>query len=107
MSGLADDEPRGPDDPAAGGMSDDDVLAQFRAIKVGDFVLSTATTLTSLGFGKLKDGDLDEARAAIEAVKALLPVLEGRVDDSLRRSFEQALANLQVAYADAAAGASA
>jgi hypothetical protein len=36
-----------------------------------------------------------------------MAVLEGRVDEALRRDFEQALANLQVAYADAASGASA
>jgi hypothetical protein len=36
-----------------------------------------------------------------------VPTLEGRVEEQVRRDFEQALANLQVAYADAAARPSA
>jgi hypothetical protein len=104
VNGLAEDE--APADEG-GAPSEEDVLAQFRAIKVGDFLLTTVTTLMSIAFGKLKDGDLEEARAAIDGVRALMAVLEGRVDETLRRDFEQALANLQVAYADAASGASA
>jgi hypothetical protein len=104
VSGLAEDE--APADES-GAPTEEDVLAQFRAIKVGDFLLTTVTTLMSIAFGKLKDGDLEEARAAIDGVRALLAVLVGRVDEALRRDFEQALANLQVAYADAASGASA
>jgi len=109
VSGLADDEAREEPGEAAAAHepSADDLLAQIRAIRVGEFLLTTVTTLTSLAYGKLEAGDLDEARAAIDAVRALMPVLEGRVDEQLRRDFESAVANLQVAYADAAAGASA
>ena len=32
-----------------------------------------------------------------------MPVLEGRIEPELKRDFDQALANLQVAYADASA----
>jgi hypothetical protein len=106
VSGLAEDEPR-PDEAPEAEPSEADLLSALRALKVGPFLLSTATTLTSIAYARLGDGDLDEARAAIDGVRAILPVLEGRIDDQLRRDFEQALANLQVAYADAAAGASA
>jgi hypothetical protein len=100
-------EPDEPEREEAGeqtaGPQADEMLAQIRAIRVGDLLLSTVTTLTSIGYGKLETRELDEARGAIDALRALLPVLEGRVDDGLRRDFERALANLQVAYADATA----
>jgi hypothetical protein len=85
----------------------DDLAAQIRAIRIGDFLLTTVTTLASLAYGKLEAGELDEARGAIDAIHALVPTLEGRVEEQVRRDFEQALANLQVAYADAAARPSA
>jgi hypothetical protein len=113
---AAEDEPaKGEEVPTTGeagetppeGPALDDLAAQIRAIRIGDFLLTTMTTLASLAYGKLEAGDLDEARGAIDAIRALAPTLEGRVEDQIRRDFEQALANLQIAYADAAAGASA
>ena len=74
-------------------------------MKVEDLVLSTVATLAQLGFAKL-DGstrDLEQARRAIEAIKALLGTLEGAVPDDVLRDFNQVVANLQVAYAEAAA----
>jgi hypothetical protein len=88
------------------GPSLDDVAAQIRALPIGPFLLSTISTLASIGYGKLEAGQLDEARGAIDAIGALVPVLEGRVEPELKRDFEQALANLRVAYADASAKAS-
>jgi hypothetical protein len=88
------------------GPSLDDVAAQIRALPIGPFLLSTISTLASIGYGKLEAGQLDEARGAIDAIGALVPVLEGRVEPELKRDFEQALANLRVAYADASARAS-
>jgi hypothetical protein len=48
--------------------------------------------------------DLDQARLAIEALKALLPVLEGNVPPEALRDFNQVLTNMQLAYASAASG---
>src|SRR5205814_510859 len=48
-------------------------------------------------------GELSQAKAAIDAIGALLPVLEAEVEGGLVRDFERALANLRVTYADAAA----
>jgi hypothetical protein len=92
-----------PEEPAPGAAAPslDDIASQIRAVPIGDFLLSMASTLLSMGYGKVGAGQLDEARGAIDAIKALLPVLEGRIDPSLKRDFEQALANLQIAYADA------
>ena len=97
MSGLADD-PKQPDM--------DDLMQAIREIEVGQFLLTTVSTLASLAYGKLEQGELEQAKAAIEAIRALLPALEGQVEAGMLRDFGQALATLQVAYADAASGAS-
>ena len=81
----------------------DDVVQQIHAIPIGPFLLSTVSTLASMAYGKLASGQLDEARGAIDAIRALMPVLEGRIEPQLKRDFDQALSNLQVAYADASA----
>ena len=79
----------------------DDLMEAIRGIKMGQFLLSTVSTLASLAYGKLDQGEPDEAKAAIDSIQALLPVLEGRVEEPMRRDFEAALANLKVAWADA------
>jgi hypothetical protein len=80
----------------------EDLAEALRQIEVGQFLLSTVSTLASLAYGKLEQGELAQAKAAVDAVGALLPVLHGQVDEALLRDFERALANLRVAYADAA-----
>jgi hypothetical protein len=84
----------------------DDLIQAIKEIKVDQFLLSTISTLASLAYGKLEQRELEQARVAIEAIRALLPLLVGQVEEELRRDFERALANLQVAYADAASGPS-
>jgi len=80
----------------------EELLAQIRELKVGHFLLSTVATLTSLAYGKLQAAELDEARLAIDAIGALVPFLAGQVEDDARRSVEQALTNLKLAFAEAA-----
>jgi hypothetical protein len=72
-------------------------------MKVADLLLSTAATLAQLGFAKLDDStrDLEQARLAIEGMKALLGVLEGAAPQEVLRDFNQVVANLQIAYAEA------
>jgi hypothetical protein len=82
----------------------EDLAEAIRQIEVGQFILSSVSTLASLAFAKLDQGELEQAKTAIDAIQAILPVLEGQVDEALLRDFERALANLQVAYADAASG---
>jgi hypothetical protein len=81
---------------------------ELKKLKVADLLVQTLYTVSSLGYRKLseEDRDLDQARLAIEALRALLPVLEGSVDDELVRDFKQVTSNLQLAYADAAKGKS-
>ena len=84
----------------------DELLEQIRALKVGQFLVSTAATLTSLAYGKLQAGELAEARLAIDAIGTIVPLLQGQVEDEARRAVEQALTNVKLAYADAVAASS-
>ena len=79
---------------------------ELKKLKVGDLLVQTLYTVSSLAYRKLseEDRDLDQARLAIEAVRALVPVLEGSVPDDVLRDFRQVTSNLQLAYAEAAKG---
>jgi predicted nucleic acid-binding protein len=79
---------------------------ELKKLKVSDLLVQTLYTLSSLGYRKLseEDRDLEQARLAIEALRALLPVLEGAVGEDVVRDFKQVTSNLQLAYADAAKG---
>jgi hypothetical protein len=79
--------------------------AELSRLKVSDLLLQTVYTISSLGYHRLsgENKDLEQARLAIEALKALLPVLEGAVPAEAVRDFNQVLANMKLAYASAAA----
>jgi hypothetical protein len=81
----------------------DEMLDTIRKARVAPLILSTISTFASVAFGKLEMKDLPEAKAAIDVVSVLLPLLDSEIDDSIRRDFNQALTNLKVAYADAVA----
>ncbi len=85
------------------------LVEEFRKLKVSDLVASTVLTLSQLGYGKLDPEalDLEQARLAIDSIAALLPIIHGSVPDELSRDFERVLANLRLAYASAAAGTTA
>ncbi len=100
MSALAEDFIP-PEEPSL-----DDIAAQIRALPVGSYLLTVVSTLSAIAHGKLDAGQLDEVRGAIDAIRALLPVLEGRVEPEIQRDFKQALVNLQIAFADASSKAS-
>lgn len=73
-------------------------------VGVADVLLQALTATASLGFRRVSPEarDLAQARLAIEALRALEPVLrEGGVDEAVLRDLEQARANLQLAYAKA------
>ena len=73
---------------------------QIRQLKIEDILLSTVSTLGQLAYAKLDGKDVEQARLAIDAIAALLPALEGRVDEQVIRDFKQLLANLRLAFAD-------
>jgi hypothetical protein len=77
------------------------LIEQIRSLGIGQLLLSTASMIVSLSFGKLGAGELDEARLGIDALRALMPVLQGQIEEEMRKDLEQAVANLQIAYANA------
>lgn len=73
-------------------------------VGVSDVLLNALSATASLGFRRVsaEARDLPQARLAIEALRALEPVLrEHGVEDVLLRDLEQARMNLQLAYAKA------
>jgi hypothetical protein len=76
---------------------------ELRKAKVSDLLAQTCSLVASLAFGKLAPDvrDLDQVRLAIDALKALAPLL----DEGPRRDIQQVVASLQLAYAEAAAPA--
>jgi hypothetical protein len=81
--------------------SAEQLMAELRKAKVSDLLVHTSSMLASLAFGKLVPDvrDLEQARLAIDALTALGPLL----DEGPRRDVQQVVANLQLAYAEAAA----
>jgi hypothetical protein len=75
---------------------------QLRQLKIEDIVLSTVSTLGQLAYVKLEAKDLDQASLAIDAIAALLPIVEERVDAQALRDFKQLLANVRLSFANAA-----
>jgi hypothetical protein len=86
----------------------EELQSELAKLKVADLLLQTLYTVSSLGYQRLSGEakDLDQARLAIDSLKALLPVLEGSVPEEALRDFQQVLANMQLAYASAVSGES-
>lgn len=86
--------------------SEEELRKALEQVGVADVLLGTLTSVVSLGFHRVSSEarDLPQAKLAIEALRALEPVLrEGGVDEQVLRDLEQARANLQLAYAKAVA----
>jgi hypothetical protein len=81
----------------------EELQEELAKLKVSDLLLQTLYTVSSLGYHRLsgETKDLEQARLAIESLKALMPVLEGSVPEGALRDFQQVLANMQLAYASA------
>jgi hypothetical protein len=81
----------------------EELQAELAKLKVSDLLLQTVYTVSSLGYHRLSGEakDLEQARLAIEALQALMPVLEGQIPEEVQRDFQQVLANMQLAYASA------
>jgi hypothetical protein len=84
--------------------TEEELLEALDRIGVADVIVQALATTASIGFRRVSPEarDLAQARLAIEALRALDPVLrEGGVDEALVRDLEQARTNLQLAYAKA------
>jgi hypothetical protein len=88
-----------------------EAAAEFmRTVPVQDVIVSLVQTVFDVGYrrtGLLGGGgderDLDQTQLAIETVRALVPVLERVLDEQSLTTLRAALAELQLAYADAVA----
>jgi hypothetical protein len=88
----------------AGLPSEDELRDALDRVGVSDVLLNALSATASLGFMRVtpEKRDLRQARLAIEALRALEPVLrEAGVDPTLVQDLEQARTNLQLAYAKA------
>jgi hypothetical protein len=97
--GQGPDERSGPRPP-----SEEELRAALARVRVADVLVQALTAAVSLGFRRVsaEARDLPQARLAIEALRALEPVLrEGGVEEALVRDLEQARVNLQLAFAKA------
>ena len=89
-------------------LSQEELLArleeEYAKLKVADVLVQTVFTVSSLGYRSLGEEhrDLDQAKLAIDALRALVPVLKGALPAEITRDFDQVVANMQLAYAKAA-----
>jgi hypothetical protein len=86
-----------------------ELAEELRRLRVEDVVIQTLITISSIGYRRLgltedtkDDRDLEQAKLAIDTIVALTPILEDLVPDELIRDFNQSVASLQLAYAQAA-----
>ena len=73
--------------------SAEELVEEFRKAKVDEFLVHTCSLLASLAYGKLDAKELDQARLAIDALKALQPLVPAEAGRELQGV---------VAFADAA-----
>ena len=88
-------------------MTEERLIEVLSQLQVADLLLQTLSTVSSLAYHRLTEEhrDLEQVRLAIEALRALVPLLSGSVPPELTREFEQVTVNLQLAYAAAVATA--
>jgi hypothetical protein len=117
----ADGEGGGPADPGSGEPSEDEIRAAYEAelsrISATDMMAQAAVSLLNIGArrlapapagedaggqGQAAQRDLEQARDAIDAVRALLEILDRRIPRELA-PLRDALSRLQMAYAREAA----
>ena len=83
----------------------------MKHVPIGDVVISTVQTLIELGYrrtglvqGAGDERDLPQTEVAIEALTALVPVLERMLDPASITAVRGEIAQLQLAYARASEG---
>jgi hypothetical protein len=87
----------------------EELAEELRKLRVEDVLVNTLIQVSSIGYRRLgltddtrEDRELEQARLAIETMRALVPVLEGFLPKELVAGFQEQIANLQLAYAKAA-----
>jgi hypothetical protein len=77
---------------------------ELRRLKVSDLLVQTLYTVSALGYRRMgeEDRDLEQAKLAIDTLRAVIPVLEGTLPAEMIRDLNQVTADMQLAYAKAA-----
>jgi len=88
-------------------ISEEQLLEALKRLRVSDVLVQSLSTISSLAFHRLapETRDLEQARLAIETLRAVVPLLAGSVPEEIQRDFDAVRTNLQLAYARAAAEA--
>ncbi|MGH2995237.1 MAG: hypothetical protein ACRDON_10140 [Gaiellaceae bacterium] len=88
----------------------EELAEELRNLRVEDVVVNTLIQISSIGYRRLglmedtrEERDLEQTRLAIETMRALVPALEGFLPQELVSGLGDQIANLQLAYAKAAA----
>lgn len=84
--------------------SEEEFLEALDRVSVSDVLVQSLGAAISLGYRRVsaEARELPQVRLAIEAVRALEPILrECGTDEAIVRDLEQARMNLQLAYAKA------
>jgi hypothetical protein len=86
-----------------------ELAEELRKLRVEDVLVNTLVHVSSIGYRRLgltedsaDERDLPQTALAIETLQALVPVLEDFLPAELVASFQEQIANLQLAYAKAA-----
>jgi len=86
-----------------------ELAEELRKLRVEDVLVNALVHVSSIGYRRLGltedsagERDLPQTALAIETLRALIPVLEDFLPRELVTSFEEQVANLQLAYAKAA-----
>lgn len=106
---------QGPDDVDLSGLTEEELRAAYEAelalIRVEDVLLQTVVSLLNLGARKAgltgadEEPDFDQVGQAVDATRALLPLLEPALGPDAKQ-LRDALSHLQVVYARSGKGAS-
>jgi len=109
-------KPRSEDDHELGDLTEEELRAAYEAelqrIRVEDVVVQTVISLLNLGARKAglagaeEDPDFDQVRQAIDATRALLPLVEPLLGPEAKQ-VRDALSQLQIAYARSGSSAAA
>jgi hypothetical protein len=86
-----------------------ELAEELRQLRVEDVLVNTLVHVSSIGYRRLglaedssDERDLGQTALAIETMQALVPVLEDFLPEELVSGFADQIANLQLAYAQAA-----
>jgi hypothetical protein len=87
-----------------------ELAEELRKLRVEDVLVNTLIQVSSIGYRRLgltedtrEERDLGQSHLAIDTMSALVPVLEGFLPKEIVSGFQEQIANLQLAYAKAAA----